>query len=56
MTSGSGAAGAADAVDIVLWVIWQVVVNHQLNAGDVDTARSNISCYKDPIFAELETL
>ena len=42
-----GACGAADAVHIILRVVGHVVVDDQLDAGDVDAAAHYVGGYDD---------
>jgi len=50
----SGASGASDAVDIVLGVCRQVVVDDQVDRGDVEPARGDVGRDEDVALASFE--
>ncbi|MNE02869.1 hypothetical protein D3C80_953530 [compost metagenome] len=47
----AGTAGTADAVHVHFRIERQLVVDHQLQLFNIQTARSNVSCYQHPAAA-----
>ena len=56
VTVRSGPRGAADAMDIVLGRVRQIVVDHPLNAGDVDAAGGDVGGDENAVAAATESL
>jgi hypothetical protein len=52
----SGARGAADAMHIVLGRVREIVVDHSLDAADVDAAGRDVGRHQDAVTAATESL
>jgi hypothetical protein len=56
MARGAGAPSATDAMHVVLRVVRKIIVDDELYAFHINTARGDVRCHKHAIFAVLESV
>lgn len=52
----AGASGSSDAMNVVLGIVRKIEINHEFDAGNIDTARRDVSSHENAIFSRFKSV